>query len=124
MKFSIKIGGKDYLIEIFEGEDGVKILVNDKEFYFPLEEQKLSSLKIGIDKKDFQEKKILAPISGTISEIFVKEGDLVKKGDKLFLLSAMKMDNEILSDFNGKIKKISVKKGDKVKKGDVLLIGT
>jgi biotin carboxyl carrier protein len=123
MKFSIKIGEKEYLIEIFEIEEGVKILVNGKEFYFPLEEQKIFYPKISTDKRDFQEKKILAPISGIISEVFVKEGDFVKKGEKLFSLSAMKMENEILSDFDGKIKKILVKKGDKVKKDDLLLIG-
>jgi biotin carboxyl carrier protein len=62
-------------------------------------------------------------LPGTISEIFVKEGDFVKEGQKLFLLSAMKMENEILSDFEGKVKKIFVKKGENVKKDQILLIG-
>jgi biotin carboxyl carrier protein len=121
MKFLIKIGDKEYPIEIFEGENEVKIKVGEKEFIFKKEEIFLAKTKF--EKRKFKEKKILAPIAGTISEIFVKEGDFIKEGQKLFLLSAMKMENEILSDFEGKVKKIFVKKGENVKKDQILLIG-
>jgi biotin carboxyl carrier protein len=121
MKFSIKIGDKEYPIEVLEGEEEVKIKVGKKEFSFKKEEVFLAKTKF--EKKEFKEKRILAPIAGTISEIFVKEGDFVKEGQKLFLLSAMKMENEILSDFEGKVKKIFVKKGENVKKDQILLIG-
>mgnify|MGYP000502709490 CR=1 FL=1 len=121
MKFSIKIGEKEYLIEILEEEEGVKIKVGEKEFFFREEEKFLAKSKI--EKKEFKEKKILAPIAGVISDIFVKEGDFIKKGQKLFFLSAMKMENEILSDFEGRVKKIFVNKGESVKKDQTLLIG-
>jgi biotin carboxyl carrier protein len=122
MKFTIKFGDKEYPIEILEGENEVKVKVGEKEFYFKKEE-KVFLAKTKFEKREFKEKKILAPIAGMISEIFVKEGDFIKKGQKLFLLSAMKMENEILSDFEGKVKKIFVKKGENVKKDQILLIG-
>ncbi len=123
MKFKLKFKGREYNIEVSETEQGVKIKVNKKEFIFEEEpkEKSLSSVK-SFPKKDFSPKTITAPISGVISEIFVKQGDRIKKGEKLILLSAMKMENEIVSDYDGKIKEILVKKNQKVKSNDTLLI--
>jgi len=123
MKFKIKIGQKEFDIEILQVGEETKIKVNEKEFLFgEKEERKISHPRIKIPKKYFSREEILAPISGEISEIFVKEGERVKEGQKLFLLSAMKMENEILADKEGRVKKIFVKKGQIVKKDEVLLI--
>lgn len=65
--------------------------------------------------------KINAYIPGTISKVFIKEGDEVKTGDLLLILNAMKMANKITAPFNAKIKRIDVKEGDKVSK-DALMI--
>lgn len=124
MKLKLKIKGKEYIIEILEQEkDKVKIRVEDKEFIFE-EKQKSQGFvaQTSLPKRNFSEKKIKAPITGTISEIFVKKGDFVKKGKKMVLLSAMKMENEIISDFKGRVKEILVEKNQKVKKGDVLIV--
>jgi len=122
----IKIGDKVYDVEIFELEEGkVKIIVNGKEFIFgerKEEKEKISIAKISIPKRDFSQKEIKAPIGGIISEIFVGEGDFVKNGQKVLLLSAMKMENEIVSNFEGKVKRILVKKNQTVKKGESLII--
>ncbi|MFC2087309.1 acetyl-CoA carboxylase biotin carboxyl carrier protein subunit [Bacteroidota bacterium] len=67
------------------------------------------------------ESKILAFIPGKITEIKMKEGDMVKKGDTLFELEAMKMYNQVMSNRNGKIKKIHVQKNQVVIKNQLLL---
>lgn len=121
MKFKLKIGEKEFDIEILETEDGTKIKVGEKEFLFGKESKEKSISQISIPKKDFSKKEILAPISGQITEIFVKEGDFVKKEKCLLILSAMKMENEILAEKEGKIKKIFVKKDQTVKKGEKLI---
>ena len=64
---------------------------------------------------------ILSFIPGTVLDIMIKEGQIVKKGDDLMILDAMKMQNKLKCSMDGKVKKISVKKGDKVSKGVVLL---
>ena len=56
-----------------------------------------------------------------ILDVFVKEGDTVKIGQRLMLLEAMKMENNIESDKEGVVKSISARKGDSVLEGDVLL---
>lgn len=60
-------------------------------------------------------------IPGTIIEVFVKEGKIVKEGEPLIILEAMKMQNRIDMPFTAKIKKINVTKGEKIPK-DFLMI--
>jgi biotin carboxyl carrier protein len=64
---------------------------------------------------------LLAQMPGKITEIFVKPNTVVKKGDPLLILEAMKMENVIKAQMDGKIKKINVKVGDTVEKGVMLI---
>lgn len=63
-----------------------------------------------------------APMPGLILDVVVGEGDEVKKGDKLLVLEAMKMENIIKSPGDGKIKTISVATGDSVDSGQKLIL--
>ncbi|MBN2666022.1 MAG: biotin/lipoyl-binding protein [Bacteroidales bacterium] len=65
--------------------------------------------------------RIISFIPGTILDILVSEGQIVKKGEDLIILEAMKMQNFMKSTLPGTIKSICVKKGDKVGKGSVLI---
>jgi biotin carboxyl carrier protein len=64
---------------------------------------------------------IKAPMPGMVLKIFAADGDEVKKGDNLFVLEAMKMENIIKSPADVVIKKIKIKPGDKVEKGQILI---
>ena len=64
---------------------------------------------------------VKSPLPGVILQVYVKEGDSVKVGDKLLLLEAMKMENNINTDKDGVIKSVKVKTGDSVLEGDVLI---
>lgn len=121
MKLNIK--DKEYDVEILEeGSGKVKIKIGEKEFVFGERQEEISVAKVNLPKRDFSKKEIKAPISGRISEVFVKEGDFVKKEQKLLILSSMKMENEIVADFEGKVKEILVKSEQEVKGGDILII--
>jgi biotin carboxyl carrier protein len=65
---------------------------------------------------------IHSPLPGVILDVFVKEGDIVKMGQKLLMLEAMKMENNIEADKAGKVESILKGKGDNVMEGDVLII--
>lgn len=65
---------------------------------------------------------IKSPLPGVILEMFVKEGDEVKMGQRLLMLEAMKMENNIEADKAGKVLSILKNKGDSVMEGDVLII--
>lgn len=64
---------------------------------------------------------IKSPLPGVILEMHVKVGDIVKAGQKLLVLEAMKMENSIDSDKDGKVTTIHHSKGDSVMEGDVLI---
>ena len=62
-------------------------------------------------------KKIVSPLPGVVIDVCVKEGDQVKKGQKVAVLEAMKMENEILAESDGKVTAIYIKKGDSLLEG-------
>jgi len=64
---------------------------------------------------------VKAPMPGMVLKVMVAEGDEVKKGDNLFVLEAMKMENIIKSPADVVVKTVKIKPGDKVEKGQVLL---
>jgi len=66
-------------------------------------------------------KEIYAFIPGTILKIYVKKNDKVKKGDKLLVLTAMKMNNELLSPIDGIIEGVFIKENDAVGKSQMLI---
>ena len=127
MKLKINIKGKEYEVEIAgDGADNkVRIIIGDKKFAFDMEEkikeEEVSVARTVMPKRDLSKKEIRASLAGVISDIFVKEDDMVESGQKILTLSAMKMENEIVSELEGKVKKISVKKGQKVKEGEILI---
>ena len=63
---------------------------------------------------------IESPMPGTILSVNVKDGDSVKKGQVLFILEAMKMENEIMAPCDGTVNSVSVAKGANVDSGALL----
>ena len=57
---------------------------------------------------------VTSPLPGVILDICVKEGDMVKEGQKVVVLEAMKMENAILAEKAGVVKKIHVSQGESV----------
>jgi len=66
-------------------------------------------------------KELGAGIPGTVSKILVKEGDVVKEGQSLLIIEAMKMETNITASCPGVIAAITVKEGQRVKSGELLL---
>lgn len=61
--------------------------------------------------------KVNSPLPGVIIDLCVKEGESVKRGQKIAVLEAMKMENEILAESDGTVSKLFVNKGDSVLEG-------
>ena len=63
---------------------------------------------------------IKSPMPGTIIDVRVTKGQPVKEGDILFILEAMKMENEIVAPKNGTITSVSVTKGASIQTDQIL----
>ncbi len=66
-------------------------------------------------------KVIKAPMPGLILDLKVKVGDVVKKGDVVLILEAMKMENIIKSPGDGVVKDVKVILKQSVEKNQVLI---
>ncbi len=62
-----------------------------------------------------------SPLAGNIFKINTAAGQMVKSGDVVMVLEAMKMETEIRSPSDGVVQAINVKEGDVVQVGDTLI---
>lgn len=65
---------------------------------------------------------ITSPMPGSILDVKVNVGDVVKYGDCLAVLEAMKMENDIPATVDGTVAEIRIKKGDLVETDAVLIV--
>ncbi|MGA1008114.1 MAG: sodium-extruding oxaloacetate decarboxylase subunit alpha [Sedimenticolaceae bacterium] len=62
-----------------------------------------------------------APLAGNIFKINTAAGQMVKSGDVIMVLEAMKMETEVRAPGDGVVQTINVKEGDVVQVGDTLI---
>ena len=81
------------------------------------------------DNESFDGEDQLSPMPGTFysaptpeDEPFVSKGDVVKKGQVLCIIEAMKIMNEIESEFDGTIMKVNVNNGEPVEYNQPLFV--
>jgi glutaconyl-CoA/methylmalonyl-CoA decarboxylase subunit gamma len=133
-KFNIK--GQEYEVEIKRVDQGMaEVEVNGTTYQVEVKQETRQSKtpilmrsEPAIPKSAHKFKKkisgtneIKSPLPGNIMHVFVKENDEVKKGDKLVMYEAMKMENTIYAEKDGLVVKVRVKPGDIILEGDVLL---
>ncbi|MBE6342959.1 MAG: acetyl-CoA carboxylase biotin carboxyl carrier protein subunit [Bacteroidales bacterium] len=138
-KFKFTISGKQYEVEVqsFEG-DKAQVVVNGTQYEVDVEREKEEARPVVAAPRpaaapkadapkaaaagDANGHKAVAPLPGTIMQIFVNVGDQVKRGDKILMYEAMKMENNFLAEVDGEIKDIKVRVGDNVLQGAVLVV--
>ena len=63
-----------------------------------------------------------APMPGRVTRVAVSVGDLVKRGQELIVVEAMKMENALIAPMDGVVKSLAVKVGDMVAPGPALVV--
>ena len=117
---------KSYTIELVEFNKIDKfcvLKVNNQEFTVYVED-KYDALLKQLGMENMNQKKVnevKAPMPGLVLNILVVQGQEISKGDGLFVLEAMKMENIIKSPTDAVVKSIEVEKGIAVDKNQVLV---
>ena len=81
----------------------------------------MSNLSTGLPSDYKADERILAPIPGLVTQVFIKVGDKLKPGDPLLIIEAMKMHNMIRSGYAVTIASVHTTSGQIVKAGDLLV---
>ena len=63
-----------------------------------------------------------APIPGVVSTVAVQLGQPVKKGDRLLVMEAMKMQSTVYAAAGGRVSQVLVQPGGHVEAKDLLLV--
>lgn len=132
---SIEIGGKSYSFSLAGvTQSGLILKMGDRLFSVPIKTHGKNTYLIvgGKDvllksasgkkkKKGEGEGHMLSPMPGKILSVLIKAGAMVKKGDTLLIMEAMKMEHAIKASKDGKVLKVFFKEGDQIEGGIELL---
>lgn len=96
----------------FEGRDAVPVVVKNAD---------VMQTSAAAGESSGSRGDVVASMPGKVVKVLVKEGDEVRAGQPLFLIEAMKMENELRAPRNGKVLSIAVREGQTVEAGFSLL---
>jgi glutaconyl-CoA/methylmalonyl-CoA decarboxylase subunit gamma len=120
MIYVVELKGKKYRVEVDDSKVTLLGLAED--------DPNTTSLSTDLKSQDTLEPEsdtclyVRAPMYGVIMRVEKNKGATVKKGDVLFILEAMKMENEIIAPENGTIKNILVSPGENVQKNATMAV--
>ncbi|MBR0112113.1 MAG: biotin/lipoyl-binding protein [Clostridia bacterium] len=120
MKYIVTLNGKQYEVEVDEIEASVVNVSNAAPAQAPAAPAAPAAPVSA--PAQAQGAHVIAPMPGNILAVNVKEGDRVTSGQVMFILEAMKMENEIVSPCDGTVKQVSAQKGSTVDSGAILAV--
>lgn len=125
-QFHLLHANKKYAIEIVSYDEASKTysLKINHTIYKAQIKDKLDQLMEQMGFGNASEKKakeLKAPMPGLVLDIKINIGDIVKKGDALIVLEAMKMENVLKAASDASIKSIEIQKGKSVEKNQLLI---
>ena len=72
-------------------------------------------------KREDLSKKLISPMPGLIKSISIKKGQLIKQGEELVIIEAMKMENILKSEKDCLVEDVLIKEGSSVSTDEVLI---
>ncbi|MFH0931669.1 MAG: biotin/lipoyl-containing protein, partial [Candidatus Zixiibacteriota bacterium] len=111
--FSFLVDNQSFDVEIVKNAEGYWVSFKGRRYECVLEDEKIQKIKdiAGFKKEILHDRELKSPMPGLVVAIEVKEGEMVRTGQGVAIVEAMKMENELKAKFDGKVKKIKVKPG-------------
>lgn len=121
MKYIVTLNGKKYEVEVEEGQATAQY-IGVAEAPAPAVEAPAPVIedRVAAPAPAGSGDAIRSPMPGTILKVNAVNGQRVKAGDILFVLEAMKMENEIVAPKDGVVTSVTVQKGSSVETDAVL----
>jgi biotin carboxyl carrier protein len=123
--YSILLNGRSYELQIIPGRNkknyivGYQGLVYDIEIVDSEAKYKKNRQKSGVDNN---QNSVSSPMPGKVIKIPVEEGEKIKPGQTLIIISAMKMESEYKAKRSGVVKKILTKEGETIEGNQSLIL--
>lgn len=106
-------------VYVLKREDGKEVFWQGRIYYITQEKRRRK--KKGIMSQAPMDNLVTPPMPSIVRRVLVSEGDVVKKGQALIIVTSMKMETTLVSPRDGKIKSIKTREGEKVSPGDELI---
>lgn len=126
MKYIVTLNGKNYEVDVTETEEAIVTNVTDANSapaapVAPVTPAAAPSAPVApvVAGNGTQ---IKSPMPGAILKVNASQGQKVNEGDVLFILEAMKMENEIVASASGTVSQVLVTKGQTVETDAVLAV--
>ena len=117
----LDVDGKGYNIFLAdESVDSKTIIVNGRPFRVEDVDVLAQQSTSGKGHKDLPGE-VTPPMPAVVVRLLVNQGDSVKKGDGIIVVSAMKMETTLTAPYNGLVARVNVQEGDKVSPGQILV---
>ncbi|MBP3870460.1 MAG: biotin/lipoyl-binding protein [Faecalicoccus sp.] len=122
MKYIVTLNGKKYEVEVEEGQATAQYVgVAEAPAAAPAPaEAPVVEQRVAAPAPTGSGDAIRSPMPGTILKVNAVNGARVKAGDILFVLEAMKMENEIVAPKDGVITSVATQKGASVETDAIL----
>ncbi len=112
--YAVTVNNRQYNVTI----DGNNANVNGKSYNIDIQQGKKATLT---PSSSTGSKEIISQLPGAVVKVLVNIGDMIKEGDVLMIVEAMKMESEIKSNASGTISDIPVSVGDQITAGQTLV---
>ncbi len=119
--YSILIGGRSIDVHIEESATSVRVISGGREFAASVSDPRKFRRGAGEISAEGRQN-VKAPMPGKVVRLLVKAGETVKAGQGLFVIEAMKMQNEIRSPKSGIVEKLLASEGQPVNAGETLAV--
>jgi biotin carboxyl carrier protein len=114
------VDGRSFNVFIARDGDVKMIVINGTPYYITDADAREGRAR-GTKRDKVIPQEVTPPMPAVVVRILVSEGDDVKKGDGVIVVSSMKMETTLSAPADGRVKAVNVAEGDKVMPGQILI---